>query len=138
MCVASASLQCVPVTGLKTRISSPDKCSRRGSCHHVWMLSKSSSWGMDELPILLKVVKGMKIRVRIPATTANLGPGFDALGLALDLWNEAVFSSEAEPGEESTVRVEGEGAGELAQDGSNLILQAAGEVFQRAGEKVPA
>ena len=30
--------------------------------------------------------------VRAPATTANLGPGFDAFGLALDLWNEVEFS----------------------------------------------
>ena len=35
---------------------------------------------------------GPSITVRIPATTANLGPGFDCLGLALDLWNQAVFS----------------------------------------------
>ena len=33
----------------------------------------------------------MKIHVKVPATTANLGPGFDALGLALNLWNEADF-----------------------------------------------
>ena len=31
------------------------------------------------------------VTVRVPATTANLGPGFDTLALALDLWNEAVF-----------------------------------------------
>ena len=34
----------------------------------------------------------MKIHVSVPATTANLGPGFDALGLALNLWNEANFT----------------------------------------------
>ena len=33
----------------------------------------------------------MKITVRVPATTANLGPGFDTLGLALTLWNETAF-----------------------------------------------
>jgi len=29
----------------------------------------------------------MKLKIRVPATTANLGPGFDCLGLALDWWN---------------------------------------------------
>ena len=47
---------------------------------------------MDELRLLLMAIRAMKIRVRVPATSANLGPGFDALGLALDLWNEVVFS----------------------------------------------
>ncbi len=32
------------------------------------------------------------VLVRVPATTANLGPGFDCLGLALDIWNEIEFS----------------------------------------------
>ena len=34
----------------------------------------------------------MKVLVHVPATTANLGPGFDTLGLALDLWNETEFT----------------------------------------------
>ena len=34
---------------------------------------------------------GASCRVRVPATTANIGPGFDCLGLALDLWNEVRF-----------------------------------------------
>lgn len=53
--------------------------------------------------------------VRAPATSANLGPGFDCLGLALDLWNEVVFS---EP-------VSGPPTGE-----DNLILRAARAVFE--------
>lgn len=56
--------------------------------------------------------------VRAPATTANLGPGFDCAAVALDLWNEL----EIEDGE--GVVVEGEGAGELPEDASNLSLQA--------------
>ena len=35
---------------------------------------------------------GKKIRVTVPSTTANLGPGFDCLGAALDLYNEFVFT----------------------------------------------
>jgi homoserine kinase len=76
-----------------------------------------------------------KITVRVPATTANLGPGFDCLGLALDLWNEAVFS----PGENETrVEIEGEGAGVLAQDGTNLVIKAAAALFERIQQPMPA
>src|SRR5439155_935834 len=52
----------------------------------------------------------MKLTVRAPATAANLGPGFDTLGLALDLVNEFALEADAEPG----VEAEGEGADERA------------------------
>ena len=57
------------------------------------------------------------IRVRVPATTANLGPGFDCMGLALDLWNsfELVVG-----GEGIVVETHGEGAEGLPRDASNL------------------
>lgn len=45
--------------------------------------------------------------VRVPASSANLGPGFDALALALDLWNEASFSLE---GKGFRVHIKGEGS----------------------------
>ena len=61
----------------------------------------------------------MNVAVSAPATTANLGSGFDCLALALDLWNEL----EVEPGE-FAVRVEGEGAGELPTDRTNLAVRA--------------
>ena len=60
------------------------------------------------------------VRVRVPATTANLGPGFDCLGLALDLWNEAVFTLE---GEGLRLRCEGEGK-DIPTDNRNLVVQA--------------
>ncbi len=61
-----------------------------------------------------------RVRVRVPATTANLGPGFDCLGLALDLWNEACFSPE---GEGIRLIIEGEGQG-IPLDDRNLVIQA--------------
>lgn len=64
----------------------------------------------------------------VPASTANLGPGFDCLGLALGLHNEVELSP-AEEGVE--VEIEGEGADRLARDRSNLILQAAWRAFER-------
>jgi homoserine kinase len=59
------------------------------------------------------------IRARAPASTANLGPGFDAAGAALDLWNTV----ELEEGP-FAVEIEGEGAGELPRDATHLALQA--------------
>ena len=59
------------------------------------------------------------IRAFAPASTANLGPGFDAAGAALELWNEVVV----EDGE-FAVAVEGEGADEVACDASHLALRA--------------
>ena len=76
----------------------------------------------------------MKIHVNVPATTANLGPGFDALGLALDLWNEATFESNR-PGETGfRVTIEGEGADTLPHNEENSIAQAALQIFARAGK----
>jgi len=59
----------------------------------------------------------MRVTVRVPATAANLGPGFDTFGLALDLCNEVTVDTMAP----ATVRWEGEGADELSVDGSDLI-----------------
>ena len=59
----------------------------------------------------------MRVTVRVPATSANLGPGFDTFGLALDLCNEVTVDTDASPG----VRWEGEGADELPVDGSDLV-----------------
>ena len=75
----------------------------------------------------------MKILVKVPATTANLGPGFDALGLPLDLWNESTF----EPADDFTVYIEGEGKGRLAHGKHNMILRAAQKLADRLGRKLP-
>jgi homoserine kinase len=74
----------------------------------------------------------MKIIVKVPATSANLGPGFDALGLALDLWNEATFRSTKD--KKISVAVEGEGEGELPSDQSNAVAEAALQVYELAGK----
>ncbi len=79
------------------------------------------------------------MRVFAPATTANLGPGYDCLGLALDLWNEleVVTGDEAASGSGPVVEVEGEGAGELAQDGENLVARSMDFLFREAGREMP-
>ena len=60
--------------------------------------------------------------VRAPATSANLGPGFDCAGVALELWNELEVLP-AKPGA-PLVELAGEGAGELPTDESHLALRA--------------
>jgi homoserine kinase len=62
----------------------------------------------------------VKLTGRVPATSANLGPGFDCFGLALDLWNEVKVDTEAEP----SVTWEGEGADELPTDGTDMVSKA--------------
>jgi len=62
----------------------------------------------------------MEIRVKAPATSANLGPGFDCAGVAFELWNELTV----EEADVLEVVVEGEGADEAPQDESHLGLQA--------------
>jgi homoserine kinase len=62
----------------------------------------------------------VKLTARAPATSANLGPGFDCFGLALDLWNEVGVDTDAEPG----VTWEGEGAQELPTDGTDMVSMA--------------
>jgi homoserine kinase len=76
-----------------------------------------------------------RIVVRVPATTANLGPGFDCLALALDLWNQAVFTLE---GHGIRVKVQGEGESLLAGDEHNLVARAAVRLYQLAGAPLPA
>jgi homoserine kinase len=74
----------------------------------------------------------MKIKVKVPATTANLGPGFDALGLALDLWNEAEFTTTNDG--QTSVNVRGEGRDSLPNDGTNSVAEAALSIFQLVGK----
>lgn len=75
------------------------------------------------------------VSVRVPATTANLGPGFDCLGLALDLWNVTTLRL---GGKGVRVRVRGEGTGRLSETAENLVARSALELFQRIQGRSPA
>ena len=74
------------------------------------------------------------ICVRVPATTANLGPGFDAFGMALTLFNEFTVR----PAAALQITVEGEDAAGLARDEQNLFVQAFHRAFDAAGAPPPA
>jgi homoserine kinase len=62
------------------------------------------------------------VTAQIPATSANLGPGFDALGIALDLWN--TFELHEDPNQNGiAVETHGEGAAVLPTDTSHLVVR---------------
>jgi len=71
----------------------------------------------------------VRVHVRVPATSANLGPGFDALGLALTLHNEIV----AEERDGVMVTIEGEGANRLARDAGNVVARGVKLAYEAAG-----
>jgi homoserine kinase len=73
-----------------------------------------------------------RVRVTAPATSANLGPGFDALGLALGLYDEVVAEV---AGDGVRVTVTGEGAGELPTDGTHLVARCLLTTLDRLGAR---
>ena len=80
-------------------------------------------------------IVGRIVQVKVPATSANLGPGFDTLGMALSFYDE--LTVEAVAGNEVTVEVHGEGEGEVPTNGENLVAKTIAYVFQRFGQKLP-
>ena len=75
--------------------------------------------------------RAQAVRVRVPASSANLGPGFDSFGLALGLYDSVVAQVTDEPG--LRVEVAGEGADEVRLDEKNLVVKAMRTVFRRLG-----
>ena len=74
------------------------------------------------------------VRVRVPATVANLGPGFDALGVAVRMHLEI----DIEPRRDSVdVLIEGEGAEHLPTDETNLVIRAMNLFFDYVGRRPP-
>ncbi len=69
------------------------------------------------------------ITLRVPASTSNLGSGFDALGLAIDLPLTVKFAVAEKQG----IRARGEGAAMIAQEENNLLLQAFGRACREIG-----
>lgn len=87
------------------------------------------------------MTSGRRVLVQAPATVANLGPGFDTLGLALDLANEVeLVLLEEGPAMEvppAHVILTGEGEEELPRDGTNRVVQAANRLWQRVRGRSP-
>jgi homoserine kinase len=76
-----------------------------------------------------------EITVRVPASTANLGPGFDTLGMALGLYNRVRVAETSGP---VSVEVDGEGQGTLETGADNLVYRAISRLYQEVGQEPPA
>lgn len=68
----------------------------------------------------------MNIKIKIPATSANLGPGFDALGLAINLYNEIIIK----PSSFYSVSIKGEGEKNARLKKNNMFLSIFNEIYQ--------
>ena len=76
------------------------------------------------------------IRVAAPATTANLGPGYDCLGMALDIWN-TLEVEQLPGGTPPSVSVTGEGEGELEAGPENLVYRSMEFLYRELGCPIP-
>jgi homoserine kinase len=78
---------------------------------------------------------GVSVQVRVPASSANLGPGFDSVGLALGLWDTCVATVTEEPG--LRIEVSGEGEGEVPLDDSHLVHRTMSRAWRELGVHPP-
>lgn len=78
---------------------------------------------------------GISVAVRVPASSANLGPGFDSIGVALGVWDRCRATVLAQSGLEITVA--GEGSGAVPTDASHLVFRSLVHAFESFGEKAP-
>lgn len=69
------------------------------------------------------------VKVRVPATSANLGPGFDTMGVALNMYNTV----EMDFCDTLKITVSGEGASQISTEADNIVFEAASRVFALAG-----
>ena len=74
-----------------------------------------------------------KVVVRVPATSANLGPGFDTIGMAVDMWSEFTV----ERADKFEIICEGEGSHDMPLDTTNLVCLGLSAAFKAAGKVVP-
>ncbi|WP_311966581.1 homoserine kinase [Arsenicicoccus cauae] len=79
--------------------------------------------------------EGAAVRVNVPGSSANLGPGFDAIGLALGVWDSYDVVVE---GDALVIDVTGESADEVPRDASHLVHRCLASGLARLGVDVPA
>jgi homoserine kinase len=91
---------------------------------------KTTSPTAVDLPV---IEAGQRVTVRVPATSANLGPGYDSLGLALALHD--TLTVESLETDELVFELSGEGADTLPRDASHLVVRAMEAAFVRLGYK---
>jgi homoserine kinase len=74
-----------------------------------------------------------RVTVRVPATTANMGSGFDCLGMALDIYNEVTV----ERGDKFSLAIQGEGTKVLSRGKDNKVRQGITAIYREIGQPVP-
>lgn len=79
---------------------------------------------------------GASVTVRVPASSANLGPGFDSIGVALGVWDRCRATVLDSPGLE--IAVVGEGAGSVPTDATHLVHRSLVHAFTDLDEPAPA
>ena len=82
-----------------------------------------------------RVPAGRSVHVRVPASSANLGPGFDSIGLALGLWDDYVVTTSDEPG--LVIEVTGEGAADVPTDERHLVHATIQHTWAALGVEAP-
>lgn len=78
------------------------------------------------------------VTVTVPATTANIGPGFDCLGAALTLDNQFEFSRSTSNDRPLEITVTGAGCDRVTADANNLVYQAFVKLYQKLGQTPPS
>lgn len=81
------------------------------------------------------LASGSAVIVRVPASSANLGPGFDSIGLALGLWDECEARVTDSPG--LVIEVEGEGADLVPRDERHLVHRTMLTAWEQLGVQAP-
>lgn len=84
----------------------------------------------------MAIAAGTSVTLRVPASSANLGPGFDCLGIALGVWDEAVATVTEAPG--LVIEVTGRGADAVPRNESHLVVRTMTTTFAHLGVQAPA
>lgn len=79
----------------------------------------------------------MSVTVRVPATTANIGPGFDCLGAALTLYNSFTFSQLPDDAPSLEITVSGVNADRVGCNADNMVYQAMKTFYDRIAQPIP-
>lgn len=74
-----------------------------------------------------------RVVVNVPATTANLGPGFDSFGFALDVWNRVTV----ERADKFSLTVLGEGADTIDTSEKNIVVKMCRLALKTLGQEMP-
>lgn len=95
--------------------------------------SSSDFTAIHEEVIEEMTIKRTSVTVRVPATSANMGPGYDCIGMALDMWSELTV----ERSNVFSIESSGDGAENVPSDETNLVCMGVRKAFEIAGEAVP-